>query len=951
MNTINRDGGSLIFKLSNLHKLLAVFVLGVVMSMVLAACGGGGTSSPSNGSSGSTNITGNLIDGYITNAKVCLDSNNNGKCDTTEPFATTAASGVFSISVPSGTTTTGKNLVAEISTSSTDTDGTITAGYTMLAPVPTSSTSTVVTPLTTLVALNPASGVAGVAAALGISEAAVTGDYIATPSKSTHNIAQYLAGVIATVQNVQSSVPPNNGSILTAVEAVATPAHISAAAVATTSADITTLVDAGKVVPGAPTIGTATGGNAQATVAFTAPSSVGGSSISGYTVTSSPGGLTANGMASPITVTGLTNNTAYTFKVHATNAAGNSIESAASNSVTPAGSTVTPTAPTTAAAAPAHAIVQSVFTTVAADIVGTNLCPDWGQATQCTLSTIGGRESEEYSALTFEGIGLAAPTDFSAATNVHFDVWTPNVTSLGFNLINSAAATGGVAVPFQVNSTLTTGIWNSVDIPLSSFTGVDLTKVDQFMFVGLTPATGGTIYVQNIYFWGTAAPATIPGVPTIGTATLGNASATVSFTAPSSNGGSVITGYTVTSSPAGGTDSNAATTALTHTITGLTNGTSYTFTVHATNSVGSSAESAASNAVIPAVPSGGATISTASSWTLGGATTDWNGATSSLVTSQPAGGSQSNAAMVSIAQGAQYDGVTFLTLANAEFCTTAHPTVAVEVYAPVAGKVIELKLEQDGDVTKNIEMRKMSLAGWNTYTFNCLTDSGSNSLVQPTAPYVEGTVYNKASMMFDFDIVAGASAAETWYFDTVTYTPTAATTYVPPPPFSAPTTAAAAPSHTVLFSVLTNSAADIAGTNFFPNWGQPTVYTATTAGGVETAEYSNLSYEGIQFYDAQNTANPPVSTVLNVSSATHVHMDVWSNMTSLGLNLINSSVATGAGAVQFQVNSTLTTGWNSVDIPLSSFTGVNMAKIDQFMFVGVTPASGGTIYIQNLYFW
>ncbi|MGI2146376.1 Ig-like domain-containing protein [Shewanella frigidimarina] len=89
------------------------------------------------------------------------------------------------------------------------------------------------------------------------------------------------------------------------------------------------------VVAGAPTIGIATAGDAQASVSFTAPTNTGGAAITAYTVTSSPGGLTASGAGSPLTVIGLTNGTAYTFSVTATSSLGTSIASSMSNSVTP----------------------------------------------------------------------------------------------------------------------------------------------------------------------------------------------------------------------------------------------------------------------------------------------------------------------------------------------------------------------------------------------------------------------------------------------------------------------------------------------------------------------------------------------------------------------------------------------------------------------------------------
>lgn len=104
---------------------------------------------------------------------------------------------------------------------------------------------------------------------------------------------------------------------------------------------------AGIVLPGynalkvanAPTIGTATAGVSSVSVAFTAPADVGGGAITGYTVQSiktSDGSLTlTNGASSPITVSGLTIGSAYTFKVFATNVYGPSPLSAASNSATP----------------------------------------------------------------------------------------------------------------------------------------------------------------------------------------------------------------------------------------------------------------------------------------------------------------------------------------------------------------------------------------------------------------------------------------------------------------------------------------------------------------------------------------------------------------------------------------------------------------------------------------
>lgn len=109
---------------------------------------------------------------------------------------------------------------------------------------------------------------------------------------------------------------------------------------ASTAAAGASQTPASSTVPDAPTIGTATAGNGSASVAFTPPGFNGGSAILDYTVTSSPGGFTATGAASPIIVPGLANGTAYTFTVKARNANGQSAASSASNSVTPGATTL-----------------------------------------------------------------------------------------------------------------------------------------------------------------------------------------------------------------------------------------------------------------------------------------------------------------------------------------------------------------------------------------------------------------------------------------------------------------------------------------------------------------------------------------------------------------------------------------------------------------------------------
>ncbi|GAA3770660.1 hypothetical protein [Flavobacterium ginsengiterrae] len=141
-----------------------------------------------------------------------------------------------------------------------------------------------------------------------------------------------------------------------------------------------------------------------------------------------------------------------------------------------------------------------------------------------------------------------------------------------------------------------------------------------------------------------------------------------------------------------------------------------------------------------------------------------------------------------------------------------------------------------------------------------------------------------------------------------------------------------------VISIFSSKYADLAGTVFYPNWGQTTQYAEFDLDGDKMLNYTNLNYQGIALADG---------VTIDVSGMEYLHMDVWTaDLEKLEVSLIKP------GPVERPVTSNLTSNqWTSLDIPISAFTsqGITVNDIFQLKLVGI-PA-GKNVYIDNIYFY
>ena len=289
--------------------------------------------------------------------------------------------------------------------------------------------------------------------------------------------------------------------------------------------------------PGAPTGVTGSPLDRAVSLTWTAPTSDGGSPITGYQITPYAGSnaqlpILTGSPATNFTVGGLTNGVGYTFRVAAINAAGTGTDSTPSPVITP--QPAPPPGPPT------------------------NVVATAGNAS-ATLT-------------------WSPPTSDGGSALIGYRI-TPYIGANAQTPINTGSTATTYTVPGLINGTTYT------------FTVLAINGS------GAGPESAPSNPV-------TPAPPTVPGAPTGVTGAPRDRAVALTWTAPSSDGGSTITSYRIT--PFIGANAqtpvNTGSPATGFTVTGLTNGTAYTFTVAATNGVGTGPASAPSAAVTPAVP-------------------------------------------------------------------------------------------------------------------------------------------------------------------------------------------------------------------------------------------------------------------------------------------------------------------------------------------------------------
>ncbi len=382
-----------------------------------------------------------------------------------------------------------------------------------------------------------------------------------------------------------------------------------------------------RTIPGAPTSVSAVSDTASADVSWSAPSDDGGGAITGYTASaySSSGSATAYSSctttgAASCSIPSLVNGTAYYVAVSATNDAGAGPSSAPRVLVTPL---ARPSAPSLTGLTVGDASISVSFSAGSAGdrpITSYDYSTDGGT----TWSAAGGTSSPILVTGLTNGtayvIALRAVSSAGAGAESNHLTGTPYTYPSEPSPSTIVANAGDRSITVSWDAPNLNG-GTLLNYTATAFSGLSsgstvATCVTTTLSCTITGLSNGTTYYISLQTENTAAmyskrsdpripatPSLTPGAPTGVAGVAGDGRAGLSWTAPASTGASTLGDYTVWCSANGATYVSCGLTSDTSTtITGLSNGTSYTFKVTASNLSGTGPLSSASSAVVPLAP-------------------------------------------------------------------------------------------------------------------------------------------------------------------------------------------------------------------------------------------------------------------------------------------------------------------------------------------------------------
>ena len=501
------------------------------------------------------------------------------------------------------------------------------------------------------------------------------------------------------------------------------------------------------IVPSAPRTLTATAGNSQVILNWTIPSSNGGSTILEYIVTRNPGNVTTptGSTATSRTISGLNNGTSYTFSVKARNTIGTS---GSSDSVSATPISPNPSAPTITSVTASDRQVTvnwSAGATNGSTISGYRIERSENQTTWTSAASATSGETSKlvtgltngstyyFRVFTLSNAGDSGASATSSAIRPNVTPGTP--TGLNVTVGNASASLSWTAPTSNGGSAITS--YNVISSPVGGTVSINfaartatvsgLTNGTDYIYKVTATNAGGTNISGTSAESGsvTVRPNVTPGAPTGLNVTVGNASASLSWTAPTGNGGSAITSYNVISDPSGGTIIINSV-ERTATVTNLTNGTPYTYRVTATNAGGTniSGTSAASGSVtvtpftVPSFPTNVRATSRNTQATVSWTAPNNGGSviTSYSVTSSPghyqlttADGSTTTVTFSGLTNGTAYS-FTVLAINNAGSSNASNPSAPIIPIGPPVtnkkiaisndGKVVALSSSSYSDISK-----------------------------------------------------------------------------------------------------------------------------------------------------------------------------------------------------------------------------------------------------------